>query len=88
MHENIVSIIAVSDRPFAIMIKLCEFDFCPFHREHKFSSLDKFLNYYNLENLHDYFPSIRNRIALDLSNALSYLGKDDIVHREIKLANI
>lgn len=61
---------------------------CEFNREHKVSSFDKFLDYHNSENLYDYFPGIRNRVALDLSNALSHLRKDDVVHRDIKLANI
>ena len=88
MHGNIVSLVAVSGRPFAIMHKPCEFNFCPFNSEHKVSSLDKFLDYYHSENLYGYFLGIKNRVALDLSKTLSHLNKNDIVHRDTKLANI
>ena len=88
MHENIVSLATVCNRPFAVVFKLFEFDFRLFVRDRKISSLDKFWYYLNSENLCDCFAGIGNCITVDLSNALSYLHKNDIMHTDIKPANI
>ena len=58
-HENIVSLIAVSEDPVSIMMEYCVFSFTPFQRMEKFNSLDQLLQYLSIiyiEDLFKYFP--------------------------------
>ena len=80
-HENIVSLIAVSEDPFSIMMECCVFSFAPFQRIEKFDSLDQLLQYLSTEDLFTYFPGILNFLAS------AYL-QENMVHRDIKPGNI
>ena len=87
-HENIVSLIAVSEDPVSIMMEYCVFSFTPFQRIEKFSSLDQLLQYLIPEDLFTYFPGILNFMAQDIGNGLAYLHEYNMVHKDIKPRNI
>ena len=87
-HENIVSLIAVSEDPVSIMMEYCVLSFTPFQRIEKFNSLDQLLQYLIPEDLFTYFPGILNYMAQDIGNGLAYLHEYNMVHRDIKPRNI
>ena len=87
-HENIVSLIGVSEDPVAILMEYCVFSFTPFQRIEKFSSLDQLLQYLCTEDLFTYFPGILNFMASDIGKGLAYLHENNMVHRDIKPGNI
>ena len=70
------------------MMDSCEFDFEPFNADKKVSSLDQFLSYMKEQDIFVSFPGIGNVIAKDVVRAVSYLLSGDIVHRDIKAANV
>ena len=65
-HENIVSLIAVSDDPVSIMLEYCVFSFTSFQRIEKFNSLGQLLQYLSTEDLFTYFPGILNFMESDI----------------------
>ena len=87
-HENIVSLIAVSEDPVSIMMEYCVFSFTPFQRIEKFNSLDQLLQYLSTEDLFTYFPGILNFMARDIGKGLAYFHENNMAHREIKPGNI
>ena len=84
-HENIVQFIAGCRLPPSIKLEYVYFDFKPFEREQKVSSLDNFLR--EIHNS-DGFDHVYPVIASDISKALEYLHQRDIVHRDLKPGNI
>ena len=87
-HENIVSLIAVSEDPVSIMMEHCVLSFTPFRWIEKFNSLDQLLQYLSTEDLFTYFPGILNFMARDIGKGLAYLHENNMVHRDIKPGNI
>ena len=87
-HENIVSLIAVSDDPVSIMLEYCAFSFTPFQRIEKFNSLVQLLQHLSTEDSLTCFPGILNFIASDIGKGLAYLHENNMVHRDIKPGNI
>ena len=87
-HENIVSLIAVSEDPVSIMMEYCVFSFTLFHRIEKFSSLNQILQNLSIEDLFAYFPGIPNLRASDIGKSLAYLYDNNMVYRDIKAGNI
>ena len=68
------------------MIESCEFNFESFNVDKNVSSLDQLLSYMNEEDIS--FPCIGNVIASDGIRAVPYLHSRDIVHRDVKPANV
>ena len=69
-HQNIVSLVAVSEDPVSIMVEYCVISFTPFQRIEKFNSLNQFLQYLSIEDLFTYFLGILNFMASDLEKVL------------------
>ena len=87
-HENIVSLIAVSEDPVSIMMEYCVFSFTLFQRIEKFNSLDQLLQYLSTEDLFTYFPGILNFMARDIGKGLAYLHENKEHKRDIKPGNM
>ena len=87
-HQNIVSLIAVSEDPVSIMMEYCVISFTLFQRIEKFNSLNQFLQYLSIEDLFTYFPGILNFMASDIGKGLAYLHENDMVYTDIKAGNI
>ena len=86
--ENIVSMLSVCDKSVLIMIELCKFSFISFGGRETVNSLDKLFILMREESYFICFPGIKNVIARDITNAVAYLHGRDIVHRDIRPANI
>ena len=87
-NSHVVKLIAVSDNPITIMMEFCAFSFTPFNRDAAANSLDTFLSYYDQEDLHCFFPAILHKISPDTTKAVQYIHFNNIVHQDIKSANI
>ena len=87
-HENIVSMMPVCNKSVSIMMELCEFSFIPFGGTEVVNFLDKLLILMSEESYFTCFPGIGNVTARDITNAIVYLHRNDIVHKDIKPANI
>ena len=87
-HENIVSMMPVCNKSVSIMMELCKFSFIPFGGTEVVNFLDKLLILMSEESYFTCFPGIGNITARDITNAIVYLHRKDIVHKDIKPANI
>ena len=87
-HENLVSLVAVSEDPISIMMEYCVFSFTPFQSIEMFNSLDQLLQYLSTEDLFTYFPGILNAMAIDIGKGLAHLHENNLVHRDIKPGDI
>ena len=57
-HNNMFSLIAVSEDHVLFLMEYSVFSFTPFQRIEKFNSFDKVLQYLSTEDLFTYFPGI------------------------------
>ena len=87
-NRHVVKLIAVSDNPITIMMETCAFSFTSFNRDDTINSLDKFLSYYDQEDLHCFFPTNLHKISFDTTKAVQYIHSNSIVHQDFKPANI
>ena len=79
-HENIVSMMPVCSKSVSIMMELCKFSFIPFGGTEVVNFLDKLLILMSEESYFTCFPGIGNITARDITNAIVYLHRKDIVH--------
>ena len=70
------------------MMETCAFSFTSFNRADTINSLDKFLSYYDQEDLHCFFPTNLHKISFDTTKAVQYIHSNSIVHQDFKPANI
>ena len=70
------------------MMEFCAFSFTSFNRDDTINSLDKFLSYYDQEDLHCFFPTPLHKISFDTTKAVQYIHSSSIVHQDFKPANI
>ena len=87
-HENIVGFIAACSNPLAIMQEYISFRFHPFGDETSTSSLAQFLSHADSYYDFDGFVHLQPLITRDIISGLSFLHGKDIVHRDMKPANI
>ena len=91
-HENVVKFKAFCQRPCAIMLEYLYFDFSVFSDDCNkvVQSLREFLAFVDtqqvLESLNEH--GIITKIAQDVASGLLYLHSKDIVHRDLKTANV
>jgi serine/threonine protein kinase len=69
------------------MLEYVYFDFTHFGSEEKVSSLDKLLKFLDRQGLIEKLP-LAKKIARDVANGVHFLHQRDIVHRDIKTANV
>ena len=87
-HENIIEVLAVSGNRAAIMFEPCEFSVKLFQGDQSCHSLDKFLKYLAKNELLDFFQGNCDEITNDILQYIIYIHSENIVHRDIKSANI
>ena len=87
-HPNIVAFEAASLSPYTLMTEYVSFSFLPFDDEKVVSSLADFLchmdTHYNFTGFEHVVPAI----AKDVAIASNHLHENNIVHRDLKQANI
>ena len=87
-HENVVELLTFCDNSVAIILELCEILMKSFQGDQSFHSLDKFLKYLAKNKLLDFFPGICYKIVNDIMKFIICIHSKNIVHTDIKLANI
>ena len=82
-----MQLIVASVEPCTIMLEYVYFDFEPFGRLGRVSSLEEFLGFVEIREVGDQFP-FQYEIAEDMCRGLAHLHELGIVHRDIKPANV
>ena len=87
-HENIVKLKAICTNPNAMMLEFVNFDFRLFGDETQVNNLSDFLTHVDETNDCKGFVHLMPVIAEDIAKGLNYLHGIDIVHRDMKTANV
>ncbi|CAH3045388.1 unnamed protein product, partial [Pocillopora meandrina] len=89
-HENIVRIYGICINPFTIIMEYVVFDFEPFQRNRKVSTLDEFLSEIARvpQSEEHRFDHLIPKIAVDITRGVAHLHGHEIVHRDLKPINI
>ena len=88
-NEHIVQLIAVCRNPVAIMLEYLYFDYSPFRIDHRASSLQDFLDFASTDDEYAIsFSCLHVKIAEDVTLGLKYLHEKNIVHMDLKPANV
>lgn len=89
-HQNVVRFEGFCPTPCAIMLEYVFFDFSPFGENKKLNSLQDFLGFVDENDDFECFNKfgLHSKIAKDIAKGLSHLHARDIVHRDLKSANV
>ena len=88
-NEHVVALKAVCETPLAMMLQYVYFDFAPFGLEGRVSSLQDFLDFTCVEKeIVRSFAGLHVKIAEDTALGLQYLHNNNIVHGDLKPANV
>ena len=87
-HENVVKFKAVCQDPMAIMLEYVYFDIEVFGGEGKLSSLNKLMYLIDGQDCNGIEGTFMDKIAADVAGGLLYLYENEVVHRDLKLANV
>ena len=89
-HENIVRIYGICINPPTIIMEYVVFDFEPFQRNRKVSTLDEFLSEIARvpQSEEHRFDHLIPKIAVDITRGVAHLHGHEIVHRDLKPINI
>ena len=89
-HENVIEIKGCCFSPCALMLSYQYFDFRPFGIEKEVNNLLQFLEVvdsFEETSLAVLSPTVQ-KIAKDISRALTYLHDQDVTHRDLKPGNV
>ena len=89
-HQNVVSLKGFCPTPCTILLEYVYFDFSPFGQNKKLNSLQDFLGFVDENDDFECFNKfgLHSKIAKDIAKGLSHLHARDIVHRDLKSANV
>jgi serine/threonine protein kinase len=87
-HQNVVKLKGICLNPKALMMEFVCFDFKPFGDEQQVNNLSDFLCHIDTHNDCEGFTHLMPVIARNVASGLEYLHEKDVIHRDIKTANV